>query len=130
MTLHPSRILMTADTVGGVWTYAMELCAALAPHGVDVALATLGAPLADAQRRQVDRLDNVRVYDGGHFKLEWMPEPWEDVSRSGEWLLEIERSERPEVVHLNGYAHGSLPWSAPTVVVGHSCVCSWWQAVK
>jgi glycosyltransferase involved in cell wall biosynthesis len=127
---YPSRILMTADTVGGVWTYAVELCAALAPHGVEIALATMGAPLNDFQRREVARLDNVRVYDGGSLKLEWMPDPWEDVERAGEWLVEIERAERPDVVHLNAYAHAALPWSAPTLVVGHSCVCSWWQAVK
>ena len=37
---------------------------------------------------------------------------------------------RPDVIHLNGFAHGALPWSAPVVMVGHSCVLSWWQAVK
>ena len=31
-------VLMTADAVGGVWTYAMELCAALGGRGVRVAL--------------------------------------------------------------------------------------------
>ena len=36
------RVLMTADTVGGVWTYALDLARALAPHGVSVALATMG----------------------------------------------------------------------------------------
>ncbi|HYO60185.1 MAG TPA: glycosyltransferase family 1 protein, partial [Archangium sp.] len=40
---------MTADTVGGVWTYALELCRALAGDGVQVELATLGAPLSPAQ---------------------------------------------------------------------------------
>ena len=25
----PARILMTTDTVGGVWTYSMDLCRAL-----------------------------------------------------------------------------------------------------
>jgi glycosyltransferase involved in cell wall biosynthesis len=33
-------------------------------------------------------------------------------------------------VHLNGYVHAAMPWSAPTLVVGHSCVYSWWHAVK
>jgi glycogen synthase len=33
-------------------------------------------------------------------------------------------------VHLNGYCHGDLPWSKPTLMVCHSCVLSWWQAVK
>jgi glycosyltransferase involved in cell wall biosynthesis len=36
----------------------------------------------------------------------------------------------PDIVHLNSYVHGTLPFRAPTLVVGHSCVLSWWQAVK
>ena len=42
---EPRHVLMTADTVGGVWTYAVELVRALAPHRVTVALATMGASL-------------------------------------------------------------------------------------
>jgi glycosyltransferase involved in cell wall biosynthesis len=33
-------------------------------------------------------------------------------------------------VHLNGYTHGVLPWKSPTLIVGHSCVLSWFAAVK
>jgi glycosyltransferase involved in cell wall biosynthesis len=64
------------------------------------------------------------------YKLEWMADPWNDVKQAGEWLLDLEATFSPDVVHLNAYAHGSLPWRAPTVVVGHSCVYSWWAAVK
>src|SRR5690606_11315778 len=32
--------------------------------------------------------------------------------------------------HLDTYAHGALPWTVPVLMVGHSCVLSWWQAVK
>ena len=38
-------VLMTADAVGGVWTYAMELCAALGGRGVRVALVVMGPPV-------------------------------------------------------------------------------------
>jgi glycosyltransferase involved in cell wall biosynthesis len=120
---------MTADTVGGVWTYALELAYALQAWDVEVALATMGAPLSAAQRAEVACVPNVRVYEST-YPLEWMDDPWDDVARAGEWLLRLERSLRPDVVHLNGYVHGSLPWRAPTVMVGHSCVLSWWQAVK
>jgi glycosyltransferase involved in cell wall biosynthesis len=63
------------------------------------------------------------------FRLEWMDEPWDDVARAGEWLARLERDLAPDVVHLNGYAHGALPWRVPAVVVAHSCVASWWRAV-
>lgn len=44
--------------------------------------------------------------------------------------MDIARVFQPDVVHLNGYAHGALPWDCPALVVAHSCVLSWWQAVK
>ncbi|MFL5612036.1 MAG: glycosyltransferase family 4 protein [Gemmatimonadaceae bacterium] len=123
------KLLMTADTVGGVWTYALELARALQPRQVEVVLATMGRPLSEAQRDEAARTRNVSIHEST-FKLEWMSTPWQDVDRAGEWLLRLEKAERPDIVHLNGYAHGNLPWMAPAVVVGHSCVLSWWEAVR
>jgi glycosyltransferase involved in cell wall biosynthesis len=59
-----------------------------------------------------------------------MQDPWDDVERAGTWLGQIEREVQPDVVHVNGYAHASLDWHAPVVCVAHSCVLSWWEAVK
>ena len=42
----PRRILMTADPIGGVWTYAMELARQFGRLEIDIALATMGAPLS------------------------------------------------------------------------------------
>jgi hypothetical protein len=44
------RILMTADTIGGVWTYALELAQALQSYDIELVLATMGAPLQEQQR--------------------------------------------------------------------------------
>lgn len=123
------RLLLTTDTVGGVWTYAMELARALAPMGAEILLATMGAPLTAAQRDELATLPHVRVAESA-YKLEWMDDPWDDVAAAGRWLLDLEQTFQPDVVHLNGYAHGSLPWAAPVLVAAHSCVLSWWQAVK
>jgi glycosyltransferase involved in cell wall biosynthesis len=123
------KVLVTTDTVGGVWTYAVELARALRPQGVWLALATMGGALSPGQRRQVESLSNVVVHEST-FRLEWMHDPWHDVAAAGEWLLHLARQFRPDVVHLNGYAHGALPWEAPVLVAGHSCVLSWWRAVK
>ncbi|MGE3539083.1 MAG: glycosyltransferase family 4 protein [Candidatus Tectimicrobiota bacterium] len=131
-TLHPARsiqrVLMTADTVGGVWTYALELVRALRDAPIHVGLATMGAPLSPQQRAAVQGLDNVTLYEST-LKLEWMAEPWADVEAAGAWLLDLEARFQPDVIHLNGYAHGALPWQAPTLMVGHSCVLSWFAAV-
>jgi glycosyltransferase involved in cell wall biosynthesis len=123
------KVLMTADTVGGVWTYALDLMSALQPFDVQWVLATMGAPLSSEQWQQVAALPHVEVEEST-FRLEWMDEPWPDVERAGEWLLQLEARHAPDVVHLNGFVHGQLPWQAPVLVVGHSCVLSWWQAVR
>jgi glycogen(starch) synthase len=123
------KVLMTADAVGGVWTYALELCRALADHDVDVVLAVMGPAPTPSQRNDASALGNVALHVRT-YALEWMPQPWDDVRRAGEWLLNLERAESPDVIHLNGYVHAALPWEAPRLVVGHSCVLSWWRAVK
>jgi glycosyltransferase involved in cell wall biosynthesis len=123
------KILMTADAVGGVWSYALELARALAPSGVEIVLATMGPLPNAAQREEAARCRNVRV-ESSEFRLEWMPNPWSDVEQAGDWLLALQRREQPDLVHLNGYAHAALPWQVPVCVVAHSCSCSWWRAVK
>lgn len=123
-----THVLMTADTVGGVWTYALEMAEALAPHGVTLSLATMGRSMTRAQRHEVERSPVVEVHEAP-FALEWMAEPWHDVDRAGDWLLRLEDLGHPDVVHLNGYCHAHLPWQAPTLVAAHSCVLSWWWAV-
>ena len=125
---QPRRILMTADTVGGVWTYALELTRALQPYGIEVLLAVMGPRLSAAQREDAHAIGNLNVFKSD-YKLEWMPDCWHDVKRAGDWLLHLEDRLRPDVVHLNGYAHANLPWNSPTLVAGHSCVFSWWHSV-
>ncbi len=123
------KILMTADTVGGVWTYAIELIRALRAESVEVLLATMGRHMTCAQRAECDQAGCAAVFESD-FKLEWMENPWSDLNKSADWLLHIESQTHPDVVHVNGYFHAALPWSAPTLLVCHSCVLSWWQAVK
>ncbi|MDF3056863.1 MAG: glycosyl transferase family 1 [Rariglobus sp.] len=126
----PRRVLMTTDTIGGVWTYALDLSRGLLANGVEVMLATMGAPVQPRQREAVEDLGRgIQLFET-RFKLEWMEDPWRDVAAAGEWLLALERDYQPDMIHLNGYAHAALPWKAPTVVVAHSCVFSWWHAVK
>ena len=118
------KVLMTTDTVGGVWTYALELADALARHGVRTSLAAMGPRPNEAQEAEV-RASSIERFEHAEVKLEWMAEPWEDVERAGEWLLALADEVRPDVVHLNGYAHGALCWDVPTLVAAHSCVLSW-----
>jgi glycosyltransferase involved in cell wall biosynthesis len=126
MTL-PRHILMTADTVGGVWTYAVELARGLTSLGIQVSLATMGGPLSWEQRSEA-RFRNIELYESS-YKLEWMADAWKHVDAAGDWLLRLTHQLQPDLIHLNSYAHGKLEWQAPVLVVAHSCVFSWWDAV-
>jgi glycosyltransferase involved in cell wall biosynthesis len=121
-------VLLTADTIGGVWTYAAELARALAARGIDVHLATMGAPVRADQRQQVAGRRGITLH-ASDWKLEWMPDGDDAVDLAGAWLLGLERQLRPDLVHLNQFSFGALPFRAPTLLVAHSCVLSWWQAV-
>lgn len=123
------KLLMTTDTLGGVFVYATELIAALQRSDVEVVLATQGAPLSDDQREALARLDNVTLYESD-YRLEWMDDPWEDVQAAGQWLRWIAQREQPDLVHLNDYAQGVLAWEQPVLMVVHSCVYSWFRAVR
>ncbi len=120
-------ILLTADCVGGVWTYALDLIRALPQH--NFVLATMGDLPTASQRQLVESLPHATLRESP-WKLEWMDEPWNDVKHAGRWLLELEREFEPDLIHLNGYTHAALPFAAPVIVVAQSCVLSWWRAVR
>ncbi|HKO46412.1 MAG TPA: glycosyltransferase [Polyangiaceae bacterium] len=122
------RVLMTTDAVGGVFSYAMNLTRELCRRGAEVVLACMGPEPRRDQHAEVNAVPGLRL-EHAPYSLEWMDEPWADVERAGDWLLGIARELGAQLVHLNGYCHATLPWGAPTVVVAHSCIASWWQAV-
>jgi glycosyltransferase involved in cell wall biosynthesis len=128
-TKKPMHVLMTADTVGGVWTYCLQLAKAMEPFNVKYTLVAMGRRCTEAQRSAAAAIKNITLIDSD-YKLEWMDNPWDDVEKAGVWLLKLEEELVPDVIHLNGFVHGSLPFEAPKIVVGHSCVFSWWSAVK
>jgi glycogen(starch) synthase len=122
------RILMTADTLGGVFSYAVDLIRGLQTRGLEVVLATMGRPPSAAQRAQLSELPNLELHHSA-WALEWMEQPWSDLRSTGIWLERLARRVAPDLIHLNHFSHGALDWRAPVVMVGHSCVQSWWQAV-
>ena len=123
------HLLMTTDTVGGVWTYALQLVEALAAFDVHVSLATMGARLTSDQRSDARRLTNAQLFESS-YRLEWMENGLDDCMEAGAWLQQVARQVRPDLVHLNQFAFGALHWEVPCLVVGHSCVLSWHQSVR
>ncbi|HEY1235150.1 MAG TPA: glycosyltransferase [Candidatus Binatia bacterium] len=121
-------ILMIVDPIGGVWNYALELCRGLLQADIAVCLAVMGRRLSATERAAAQSIA-AEVFESD-FKLEWMQDPWPDVAAAGEWLLDLESRVKPSLVHLNGYTHGAVRWQAPCLIVGHSCVYSWFESVR
>lgn len=122
------HVLVTADTVGGVWTYTRELVTGLVRRGVRVTLVSLGEIPAPAQLSWMDGLRGLDFHPTA-FRLEWMQEAQEDLESSAEFIASIVRESKPDVLHLNQYCYGALPVDTPRVVVAHSDVVSWWVGV-
>lgn len=125
----PMKILMTADTIGGVWNYALDLSQKLAEYGVEIHLATMGRLLDSEQLKRVKKIQNVELYESD-YKLEWMDNPWGDVETAYRWLRKIAIDIRPDLIHFNNYGQAAYDWPEATIVVAHSCIMSWWRAVK
>lgn len=124
----PGLVLMTADTLGGIWSYAMDLAGGLARAGTRTLLATRGSSPSESQRSVAAAVPGL-ILEVSPFGPEWKAGEEEEVLRAGDWLLDLERRHAPDVVHLNGYALAALPWGAPHIVVAHACAPSWWLAV-
>lgn len=123
-----SHILLTTDAIGGVWTYSLALAEALATAGLRISLAVLGP--AEPSHIELPARPNVTVIKTD-LPLDWLVAGTSDLSAITRALRDIAQSLAPDVIHLHAPAlAGASPWPAPLVVTAHSCVATWWRAVK
>jgi glycosyltransferase involved in cell wall biosynthesis len=123
-----TRLLLTADTVGGVWQYATDLARALVGHGIEPVLATLGPRPSSQQRAAI--ADGVELVETD-LPLDWLAAGPHDVSGACEGIARLADLYRADIVQLNAPAlAATVRFDQPVVAVAHSCVGSWWQAVK
>src|SRR5205807_1354013 len=94
------HVLMTADTVGGVWTYTQELVSQLIQQGIRVTLVSLGKLPSPQQSAWIDALPELD-YRPTDYRLEWMQDSERDVEESGNYLESVIREVRPDLLHLN-----------------------------
>ncbi len=128
VTGAPRRILMTADAVGGIWSYASDLSAALRGRGHAVTLAVLG-PGLDAPRRAEARDADLAVVETG-VRPEWLAADEAEVAAAGRKIAALARRAKADLVHLNHPALlAATAFPAPVLAVCHSCVATWWAAV-
>lgn len=128
MTFCPKRILMTCDTVGGVWRYAVDLALGLRRRGLHIVLATIG-PAPTAQQRQEAR--SVATLIETDLLLDWMVDGAEMVASVPERLAELCAELSVDAVHLNLASQAAgFPPGLPVFVVSHSCSITWFAAVR
>lgn len=124
----PLKLLMTADAVGGVWQYALDLAAALVPHGVQTTLAVLGPSPSPAQRAEAKRVKRLTLLDT-QLPLDWLCDAPEPVLAAGEAIAALARKIGADLVQLNMPTLGARArFEVPVVAVTHGCVATWWDA--
>lgn len=122
------HILVTADTLGGVWTYVRELVTGLVSRDARVTLVSFGDIPSPSQMEWMEDLPNLD-YRPTAFKLEWMQDSEADLAASTSYLETLVRECKPDLLHLNQFYYGALECDTPRIVVAHSDVVSWWVAV-
>ncbi|OYD82089.1 glycosyltransferase family 4 protein [Azospirillum brasilense] len=125
----PAHLLMTTDSVGGVWTYALDLAQELAASGLRVTLAVLGPSPQEDQTAAARAIPGLEFFDTG-LPLDWMAENPAAIRRGAEALGTLARRLDVDLVHLNSPALvADAGFTVPVVGVCHSCLATWWAAM-
>jgi glycogen synthase len=122
------HVLITSDTVGGVWTYTQELVTGLVRAGHRITLVSFGKlpfPHQTAWMQTLHGLD----YRPTEYCLEWMEVAEKDIAESKRYLELLIKEVQPDVLHFSQYCYGDIAADVPKIVVAHSDIVSWWVAV-
>lgn len=127
--LNASKLFMTADAVGGVFQYALDLARALEPHGLRTTLAMLGPPMDESRRTMARKIHGLTIVETG-LPLDWLASDAESVVDTARAIAGLAAACRADVIHLNTPALAVADFAAPVVTAAHSCLASWWASVK
>ena len=128
--IGPRRIMLTADAVGGVWQYCLELAAGFGARGTEVLLAAMGPALDAGHVEQATGIPGVSVRPTG-LPLAWLAESETAVCDAAEALADLAADWGAETIQLHAPAYAAFgEWRAPVVAAAHSCVGTWWRAVR
>ena len=128
------RLLLTTDTVGGVWTFTQELSAELLRRGHSVALLSLGREPSASHSAACMHLrtcygERFR-YEASAAPLEWMEDNGRAYSEGLRALLALAKSFQADLIHSSQFCFGNLPLPIPVVITAHSDVLSWAAACR
>jgi len=124
------KLLLTADAVGGVWQYSLELARGLSGLGIEVVMAVLGPAPSPQQRLAARKVEGLTLVESG-LALDWLAEDSDSLTEAAEAIAALARETQAHLVQLNTPALAALAdFPVPVVAVQHSCVATWWEAVK
>ncbi|MHA6720603.1 glycosyltransferase family 4 protein [Sphingomonas sp. RS6] len=124
------RLLLTTDSVGGVWQYSLDLALALGELGVETVLAHLGPAPSDDQRAAAQAIGSVTLIETGQ-PLDWLSDRPAPVLAAGEAVMRLARQQGIDLVQVNmPTLAAAAPPGVPVLAVAHGCVSSWWQQAR
>ena len=128
--MNPQRFLVTADAVGGVWTYALDLARGLAERGVSVVLAVLGPPPDPVQREAATAIGGLELVETG-LPLDWTADSDSELAATAVRLAALAEGHGVDTVHCHAPALAAdAAFGRPVVVVNHSCLATWHRAMR
>lgn len=126
----PHLVFMTTDAVGGVWSYSLELARGLRERGIAVELAVLGPEPDARQLAAAEAIAGLSILSTS-LPLDWTAATESELDRTVQELKRLVRHSGADLVHLNAPAlAGRARWPIPLVASMHSCVGTWWSAVR
>lgn len=128
------RILLTTDTIGGVWTFTKELTTELLKRGHAVALVSFGRQPSHEQQVWCA---SMHLAHGSNFQftasnapLEWMEKNEFVFTHGAGVLFHVAKQFRPDLLHSNQFCFGALTLDIPKLITAHSDVLSWAAACR
>ena len=119
------RLLITTDAVGGIWRYTLDLAAGLPEPPV---IAVMGPAPTPAQRLEALAIPGIDLVQT-NLPLDWTADHPDDLAHATATLTQLATGF--DGVHLHAPALvGITTWPAPVIAVAHSCVGTWWRAVR
>jgi glycogen(starch) synthase len=128
------RVLMTTDTVGGVWTLTQELTQELLHLGHAVALVSFGREPSERQNEWCEqtatRHPELFLFRAGNAPLEWMQTNVTAWSAGIEFLLDTFKEFQADLLHTHQFCWGAMPGHLPRLITAHSDVVSWAECCR
>jgi glycosyltransferase involved in cell wall biosynthesis len=124
------RLLLTTDAVGGVWTYSLDLARSLSEaEDMVVLLAVLGPSPRTEQLTQAAAVPGLQIILTD-LPLDWTAAEEREVRDAAAALATLAAEGEADLVQLHTPALALASFPAPVVSVVHSCVATWWEAVR